>query len=159
MTSLSHYSSAPIGEAIRSVKQVGEPHFKPKGFWVSVDGEDDWAAWCRGGEFNLAGLAVRHRVVLQPEARVLTISDADALRDFTARYKVDVLPGLRSSMFIDWREVARFYQGIIIAPYQWECRLAQDVSWYYAWDCASGCIWDATAIQAVTVMEEPAHAR
>ncbi len=45
---LSHFSDEPI-VAVHSVDQkwrYGEPseHEKPKGLWLSVDGEDDWAS-------------------------------------------------------------------------------------------------------------------
>ena len=48
---------------------------------------------------------------------------------------------------IDWKKVKSKYQGIIIAPYQWSCRLNLDSNWYYGWDCASGCIWDLDCIK------------
>ncbi len=48
---------------------------------------------------------------------------------------------------LEWDKVKDKYQGIIIAPYQWECRLALETCWYYGWDCASGCIWDLDCIK------------
>lgn len=43
---------------------------------------------------------------------------------------------------ISWKKVRKNYDGIIIAPYQWDCRNASETTWYYPWDCASGCIWN-----------------
>jgi hypothetical protein len=68
----------------------------------------------------------------------------EALGDFDATY------GIRSAhagIPIDWQRVAEQHQGIIITPYQWECRYSID--WYYIWDCASGCIWDPDAIESI----------
>ena len=48
---------------------------------------------------------------------------------------------------IDWAEVASKYDGIIISPYQWSLRLDMEMMWYYGWDCASGCIWNISAIK------------
>lgn len=50
---------------------------------------------------------------------------------------------------IDWRRVAESYQGIVIAPYVWARRHHLASGWYYAWDCASGCIWDSAAVAAI----------
>jgi len=36
--------------------------------------------------------------------------------------------------------VSKEYDGIEIAPYQWDARLS--LIWYYGWDVASGCIWN-----------------
>ena len=56
---------------------------------------------------------------------------------------------------IDWAAVARCYQGIIIPTYHFEFRFDTHVSdWYYGWDCASGCIWDAGAIASVSLVRE-----
>jgi hypothetical protein len=58
---------------------------------------------------------------------------------------------------IDWARVAEEYQGIIIAPYCWQRRLDGPAhSWYYGWDCASGCIWDAEAIAELVAIKEAA---
>ena len=41
---------------------------------------------------------------------------------------------------IDWRKVAKKYDGIEINPMIYELRMMA-LSWYYGWDVASGCIW------------------
>jgi hypothetical protein len=91
------------------------------------------------------------------ESRLLRLTSEQAIHTFTEKYraKIDDLPvwmaGTRSisSMHIEWPKVAAEYGGIEIAPYQWSCRLDPDVSWYYGWDVASGCIWDASLITAI----------
>lgn len=146
---LSHYSYAE-GIAPESRDQDENPYSKPRGFWVSVDGEDDWPSWCASEEFRDTGAQHHHRVTLADGARVLVVDSVSALDDFTERYGVpDHRFSVRPSKGdgIDWVAVAEDWQGIIIAPYQWECRLT--LSWYYTWDCASGCIWDADAIASV----------
>lgn len=52
-------------------------------------------------------------------------------------------------MFIDWQAVASDHDGIIISPYNWPAR--HEMIWYYPWDCASGCIWNADAITSITI--------
>lgn len=53
---------------------------------------------------------------------------------------------------INWPMVADRYQGIVIAPYLWSRRMDGGL-WYYGWDCASGCIWDAAAVASVTARQ------
>jgi hypothetical protein len=148
---LSHYSASAT--LVPESKTQGDPTNKPRGLWVSVDGEDDWASWCRGEEFHLDDLAHRFRVDIEPGTLVL--ATAEDLLAFTASYGApDSLGNTEFTMRIDWRAVARAYPGIIIAPYQWSQRLDNRTHWYYGWDCASGCIWDADIITSI----EPAEA-
>ncbi len=139
---------------------------KPHGFWVSVRGEDDWINWCTDNEFFLTGLTHAHRVDLAPDANILMVEDTDAMMAFHERYSVEdtvhVLPRFRfgdeyiyKSRPIGWAGVVEDYDGIIIAPYQWTRR--NHLDWYYGWDCASGCIWNLSAIAAVVRTELPAE--
>lgn len=139
---LSHYSvKGKLAPA--STKQL--PAYdsfaaKPEGLWLSVDGDDDWLSWCVSEGFNLSALTYRFRLVLRDGANILHLDTNEKLRSFTETYG-ESQPDYKN---IDWRAVAGEHQGIIIAPYQWESRLK--LMWYYGWDCASGCIWDADAI-------------
>lgn len=159
---LSHYTKEPLIE-IRSTEQPGtvegcgsQP--KPFGLWLSVDGEDDWAAWCRSEDFNLAGLGRRYRIYLKPDANILQLQSSADIFSFTEKYDKPVdygrHLGSRVGNYIDWERLAQEYQGIVIAPYQWECRLHMQSNWYYSWDCASGCVWDANAIDRFELSEE-----
>lgn len=139
-------------------REERSPYLKPVGFWVSVAGEWDWPGWCESEEFNMQGLAVRHDVQLSPSAQILLLSSVEEIDDFTTRYgwskgKSFAQPGLPAHHWvesgIDWHRVAADYDGIIITPYQWERRLERHTSWYYGWDCASGCIWNPNAIASV----------
>jgi hypothetical protein len=137
---LLHYSNEPL-TSVHSVEQ--RPHFKPCGLWVSVEGPDDWKSWCKDQPSFPLG-QIEHEVILAPGANILVISTPSELDDFAARYGNPEARTRLESM--DWGRVARDYQGLIIAPYIWERRLSEHTFWYYAWDCASGCIWDAAAI-------------
>lgn len=145
MPRLIHYSDTPL-LTVHSVQQ--EPSYvKPRGLWVSVEGSDDWKEWCMGEEFRLDHLASPHEIILAPTANILRLTNVAELDDFDEHWGV----GDDSVMAaIDWVSVAQSYQGIIIAPYIWERRL--ELMWYYGWDCASGCIWDASAIEHIVPM-------
>ena len=151
---LVHYSREPL-ERIVSVAQIEQPHFKPRGLWISVDGNDDgWREWCDNEGFQLDSLKFVHDIRLAKSANVLRITNADGIDRFDDAYSASLNPEI-SFRSIDWKKVAGEYQGIIIAPYIWQKRLSDNAQWYYAWDCASGCIWDAAAIESFNLRESP----
>jgi len=53
--------------------------------------------------------------------------------------------------YVDWEKISRQYSGIEINPYLWRRRL-QGGMWYYGWDCASGCVWNESAIKEVKLL-------
>ena len=118
-------------------------HFKPNGLWVSdeSEGSDGWRSWCADNESRLGRNAFAIELAL--DASVLTLATPEAIREFDAEF------GTGDRYRVAWDRVAARWQGILITPYQWSLRLS-DVDWYYPWDCASGCIWDAAAIASVT---------
>ncbi len=138
---LSHFTDAETLTP-RTVKQDLRDKMKPRGLWVSVDGPRDWPEWCADENFRDTKAQHRYRVTLASSANILTLSTVESLVGFDIEYGDGGDLGL-----IDWALVAAKYQGIIIAPYQWGHRLG--MLWYYGWDCASGCIWDASAIASV----------
>ena len=148
---LSHFSShadmTPYSQA-----QTGRRSDKPDGLWVSVDGEDDWPSWCRSEQWGDVDAKHRYALTLADDANILTLGSVAELRAFTEQYADPNKQVHGVDWAIDWARVASEYQGIIIAPYQWPARLT--ISWYYGWDCASGCIWDASAFAAVELMSE-----
>ena len=159
---LIHYSPEPVDWDLGRTYTPEDPHGyqKPVGLWVSVKGEDDWPSWCVENEFREHALAHAYRVILRPDAAIRRISTPEGIDSFHAAYAreddmgrhfaaTDHFPTefLRRQWPIDWAEVATIYQGIIIAPYQWERRMGP--MWYYGFDCASGCIWDCKAIACV----------
>lgn len=153
---LIHWSAAPILALDRAWDYSGYRARldKPTGFWVSVEGDGDgWSDWCRSEQFGVERLAHEHEVVLTPAARILQITTPEGIDALTERYGT----GRYGGMEIEWSRLAGEYQGILIAPYQWSRRLADGRSWYYSWDCASGCVWDLDAIAAIrplTLVEE-----
>lgn len=132
-----HITNTPI-KSIRTNRQPQTVDSKPRGFWYGVDG--DWERWCRAEEFGLSGEMLEYELILGSE-RMLTLSNVLDIDIFHEQYKAQ-LPGMSYFYNIDWSRVTAEYDGIKIAPYQWERRLHGEAhSWYYVWDCASGCIW------------------
>lgn len=148
---LIHYSDKPL-KSVYSVDQRAELFWKPKGLWLSVEGEDDWRWWCEAENFRDIESQIATEVVVEWD-EILHIQDALDLDAFHERYSKPAWEGVCHSKYPDWREIAAEYKGIVIAPYIWERRLHNDTMWYYSWDCASGCIWDHTAVLEVKELE------
>lgn len=146
-----HYTAEPFVIEPRSYEQDEPNTFgKPRGFWVSVEGEYDWPSWCRAEEFGLDRLSYRSPVSIS--GNILYVGP-DEMTAFEQEFSVLLRRFITfEDRAIDWRKVADRYDGIIIAPYSWEHRL--DARWYYTWDCASGCIWN---LDAITVGESEPH--
>lgn len=151
--SLIHHGNSYLTK-VRSVAQRPDEgqyrgdYEKPRGLWVSVEGDDDWASWCRSEGFRNIDAQVITRVTLSPDANVLLLANADEIDAFSRAYGFEYrLPGSHIvNNPIDWQRVAGDYDGLIIAPYIWDRRIHTGSRWYYGWDCASGCIWNKRAI-------------
>jgi len=145
---LSHYSPILFElDMTRQYRQSIRPggYAKPRGLWLSADGELDWPEWCEGEGFNLEALAYRTRWRIKEDSQVLHIQDMDEIFEFTDRFMAsdDVPVG------IDWGRVTQVYDGILITPYLWDARYRPKTMWYYGWDCASGCIWNLDVLERV----------
>lgn len=141
---LSHYTATPLGLDPERQYVQSAMNVKPVGLWVSVDGPDDWPAWCRGEEWGVGSLAHRTPITLAADADVLVLRTKADLLAFTLKYGGQMS---REFLWIDWPQVAADHDGLIIAPYIWSLRFDSRTSWYYGWDCASGCIWNLAAIE------------
>lgn len=143
---------------IKAVKRViscpqPEASDKPNGLWVSVNGPNDWPSYCHSESFNLEYFKHVQTVELDPTSKILVLDTAEKVRSIYPKYGTHpewMDKKLKDTYWINWRAVADEYAGIIIAPYQFSCRLDRDTRWYYGWDCASGCIWDASAVMSVS---------
>lgn len=156
---LRHYARGPEFELIREwpyAQPKPSMYRKPNGFWVSVEGEDDWKSWCENENFALSTLPNDMRVTLTEDANILFLNrEADMMnfqQEFGTTEDIDLPSHSYKQTAIKWFEVANKYQGIIIPTYLWSCRMRMD--WYYTWDCASGCIWDLSAIQKIESMKK-----
>lgn len=134
---------------------------KPVGLWVSVedDPEDGWLEWSRENDFRLEDLTYKYRVILREDAKILHLKGTGQIIHFSRqRCKKELsMPQALYSSFdsysVDWDIVKEEYQGIIISPYDWACRMHVDTMWYYGWDCASGCLWDLSCIDSFELID------
>lgn len=151
---LFHYSFAPLA-TIRSEHNIDPegvcpiPGAKPAGFWVSVRGPNDWPAYIRRKKQNLG--QYWYKISLRSDSNILLISGIEELKKFSEIYELESLKS-RHISGIDWTRVSGDFQGIIISPWIQPAELRLDLLWYMTWDCASGCIWDSSAIQSFRLM-------
>lgn len=155
---LLHYSAKPLSR-LRSVTFAAQRKheggvFKPVGLWVSVEGDDDWLAWCKAENWGTDRLSYVTEIKLPDTAHVLRLTNSAEIDRFHGAYAKPIYGGSRS--YVYWPDVAKDYDGLIIAPYCWDRRLEGAASaWYYGWDCASGCIWNADAMTALASERVP----
>jgi len=162
-----HWASDPVRLRKMSYPQSGDP--KPNGLWFDVN--EEWKRWCEAVQFRLETLRYRHMVTILDTSRILLLQSAKDIDAFTRKYGrnhsggIQLLQGAKDidaftrkygndlfgdirrqlSEYIIWGEVALKYSGIIVAPYSRS--RSQAYLWYYGWHCASGCVWDTSAIR------------
>ncbi len=160
---LIHYSKNPIGclENREYSQKDLNWQAKPNGLWLSVEGckgtnNYNWKQWCESEGFNLSCLAICYEVILHENANIIHLKSAKEIFEFSKFYplKTRHWDAEWDTYQLQWDEVKEKHQGIIIAPYQWECRLALETCWYYGWDCASGCIWDINCIKEFKMLDD-----
>lgn len=128
-------------------------YWKPRGLWVSDENDKhSWAAWCASERFRDCQKQLAYEVILAPGANILRMNCRCDLRAFSEQFHLDS-DDRYTSRSIDWPRVMDAYDGILITPYQWDSRLEDDTFWYYGWDCASGCIWKASAVESLRQIE------
>jgi hypothetical protein len=158
---LIHYASEKFSLEPREYDQSKLTwQIKPNGLWFSVQGLYDWKWWCEEENYELEKLVVSYELKLKEHVNILYIQTEDEIFNFAKQYPYlrerwnePIGRDLCQGYELDWNKVKSRYQGMIISPYQWNCRLSPKSNWYYAWDCASGCIWDLDCIEEFKLME------
>ena len=144
-----HYSDSPLVK-IKSRRQSRVRFDKPVGLWLSVvdergDGWRDWCGWENFRTFDENTFATEIELDLSVLRVIRTVAEIDAFDgDFGESYA-----GIAGIL---WPAVAQFYSGVLISPHLWQRRSdGRASSWYHDWDCASACIWDASAARIITL--------
>ena len=136
---------------------------KPTGIWYGLG--DSWIQWCMSEASGWLSPYIYDFVL--DEDKILKVTNIEEFEKFEEEHQairaefkllMDHMPkirdahgdgfGRRMSRFfdqIDWPKLATMYSGVEIAPYIWKKRL--ESMWYYPWDCASGCIWNRSAVK------------
>lgn len=84
---LTHYAATPF-IFDPTYAYVQQSDWKPRGLWLSVDdGDDGWADWCRGNEFNIDGLKHQTRFALATDASILHLTTELDIVTFENQYQ------------------------------------------------------------------------
>jgi len=143
-------SSKPIKKFVPA-QQLESPDSKPRGLWYAPG--DAWIKWVLSEMSHWRGQYV-YEVRTTPRVKVVsTLREFDEFNERNGRSFWTDAPrrrGAASADAVDWREVSAEWDGIEISPYMWERRL--EVSWYYGWDVASGCVWGAGGVAGIDLL-------
>lgn len=172
MNNLYHYSAEPIVDLVQREIVFGDtcdekhklgkyylrPDMKPEGFWFSPqDGTDvSWYDYAVENDALCNRLNYKYHVLVDLSANLLILDTVAKMYAFKKKYLVyEKDPGLRN-LAVLWNKVALDYQGILISPYHYVLErtwIHDRFLWYCFWSCASGCIWDISAIQSITLQQ------
>lgn len=135
---------------------LGVADYKPNGLWYSLG--DSWlrfleqeSSYFSWSLHRIDSYKFVYRVTVDPR-KILRLNTPEDFEKFTDRFGV-VLPsrGREGNFLINWQEVFVYHHGI-------EVRGCDDWMgkwlWFDGWDCASGCIWDSSAIKKLELVAE-----
>jgi len=184
LTELYHYSAFPNILLHDFTYRCHFSGRKPSGMWISVNSdENNWEDWAIGNDFHTERLKYRYKVELKDNGNILCISTLLELLQFTEFYlrknylylkdyengkdqiRQSYIPiekylehpehkGATALDSIDWMAVMREYDGFFVCPYYHSISLDPRLSWFYGWDCSSGCIWNPDVIKSFTLDKE-----
>jgi hypothetical protein len=142
-------------------------YLKPDGLWFACG--NDWIRFMLENDFKQDAYNYLYELKIDT-TNVLLIKSFSALEKFNKEYSYkvrtsfvafDVVTGKDKKVtetysYIDWTDVAKKYNGIIICPSFldkiWKLTeskpaIINKYFWYYLWDVASGVIWNQAAFQ------------
>ena len=137
-----HNSKVPI-KKLWNCKLPHKPYmlFKPVGLWYSVGNE--WEEWCRS---EMPGWIGKYNYELDiKNINLLRLDSVESILEFNKLYSLNT----KYNYEVDWGKLYSLYDGIEITPYQYNLRY--ELGWYYSWDVASGCIWNAKKIVLTSI--------
>jgi hypothetical protein len=141
---LSHFTNKKFIFNPEKFYPLTRNHNKPYGLWLSDESDHGWRTWCRSEKYRLTRLRC-HSKFNCDTSNWLVLRSSSEIKSFTETYQSSD----NDYYSIDWMRVQKEFKGILITPYQWQCRLNQKSRWYYSWDCASACVWDLTTITQI----------
>jgi hypothetical protein len=127
-----------------------EVGYKPYGIWFGVG--PDWLDRLVFGKGPEVGYPQPHRAMQRrapkhfvyklelDKSEYLIINSDSQLKAFSKRYSLGPYD-------VNWPLVAAEFDGIEISPFLY--RVAGEHDWYYPWDVASGCTWNADTVLGV----------
>lgn len=142
-----HISEDNKIELYDTTSKLSDSRSKPIGFWYGFG--NSWIKWVKNEmpEWDYNNV---FKIQIN-DSKILQINTYEELYDFTMKYKSKKQIYDYKIDWIDWIKVSKEYNGIEINPYQYRARekSRSELSWYYGWDVASGCIWNPNSITKI----------
>lgn len=152
---LVHYSDTPLKEVYNAPYQVEGR--KPVGLWFSNENKDGWRSWCKDQDFRQDCFNYKTTVKFKHDAKILQLSNKQSAKKFHLKYGKPDYPECTYNLNwkVDWPKVAKDYDAVYFPTYYNELR--DQYRWYDSLDCASGCVWNADAIDRIetVAVEKP----
>lgn len=144
---LLHYSDTPLKEVYNAPYQVEGR--KPVGLWFSTNKDDGWRSWCKSQDFRQDCFNYKTTIKFKPDAKILQLTNKQAVKKFWQKYGKPTGTGgyAWEKNALDWSQITKKYDAIYMPEYYNELR--KQYYWYDAWDCSSGCVWNADAIDRI----------
>lgn len=150
---LNHFSSEPFELVDMTYENTSQ--FKPEGLWLCKDN-----AWY---DYAIHGVRsheeMKYKTSFEVDmSNVRLIKNHDELFKFHNSFPsiVDSVTELLLPGLLNWKQVAKQYDGVIISPYK-KIGFNTDnyISWHEAWDVASGCFWNLKCLRMIECYEQP----
>lgn len=151
-----HYSRKPLKQ-IYSVKPCEQSiyNLKPNGLWITFDTKHDWSSYVKkefgDGSYSNFHRSLSYRNLLKISGDILVLDTDKKVVEFhnnfcKNRFSEKKFP----SNLVDWKEVSKKFDGFVVNPYNSNLFLRhKNILWHRSLSCASGCIWNAAAIEIV----------
>jgi hypothetical protein len=144
-----HYTNKDYIDVTREYHST-DMWLKPIGLWYSLDYV--WEQVCIG--YNVP--CGKNKLLLDIiDEGIFIIDSLDKLRVFIDKY-ADLDKG-----FINWTSVQNKYDGFEVRNYNYILSQIRkyypyelEYIWFNSLDCASGCLWNLSAIHSITKLEE-----
>jgi hypothetical protein len=139
-----HASREPV-TALRDLDcRQQAPGFKPAGLWLGAGVA--WLQWMRTEMPQWARVnKYTYKCYLKREINVFRIDTFSALKRFSAKYGGKT----ESITYIDWSQVCRDYDGLIVTNYKAVATKTEgmvEYLWFRTYDIDCACIWRPTAV-------------
>jgi hypothetical protein len=145
---LYHFGTKVITH-VRSRHQIDVPFFKPAGLWVSV--EDAWPRLVRASSYLEDFSLVRSTEISVDASRLIWLRTIEEIAAFERSFRTEWTKGALSYTSIGWDKVAAVTDGVIVTDLDFDkLYRTRDLHWVISWECASGCIWNSSAITCLT---------
>lgn len=142
-------------DKLKPIKYEQNSYFKPSGLWFSKDFE--WLEWCDGSGLGLGSGSRCYELEISFD-KFIIIDTFEKLMEFKINY---AFVNQWNFDCIDWNKVSEEYDGIYFDNYyliksmcERHQHLLMSLTWFYALDINSGCIFNIDCVKKITEIKK-----